>query len=233
MDHGIQAYYEARARSARRVSLCSLGVSIVFLSALLAWLLPPLHRATEEVRILRFGFQGPTQLVDLMQVEARPGVTPRLTDVGKVESAGARRGGGERGEGGVSAPTGRPDRSAGRSAPGEDLGDAQSEQMRRALRGDPALPVFQSQDLVIEHLVRPTYPEEAKEKDVEGRVGVIVRIDTLGNVVEAAVRHSSRSRLLDRAARSAALKCRFRPYLDNGRPKEVLAEMVFRFWIDY
>jgi TonB family protein len=225
MDHGIQAYYEARARSARRVSLCSLGVSIVFLSCLLVWLLPPLHRATEEVRVLRFGFEGPTQLVDLMQIEARPGNVPRLTDVGRVESPGARAGGGG---GGTPDPVGRTRRAAGRSLPSQGSGESDQDLVRRALSGQTGLPVFQSEDLVLDHLERPQYPEEAQERGVEGHVSVMARVDTLGRVVEAAIMEQSGSRELDRAARAAVLQCTFRPYRDRtGKVTEVFA--VFRF----
>jgi TonB family protein len=224
MDHGIQAYYEARARSARRVSLCSLGVSLVFLSCLLVWLLPPLRRATEEVRVLRFGFEGPTQLVDLIQIEARPGRRAPLTDVGKVESAGARAGGG----GGTPDPRGHTTRAPERSLPSEGSGDADQDLVRRALSGQTGLPVFQSEDLVLDHLERPQYPEDAQERGIEGRVSIMARVDTLGQVVEAAIMEHSGSRDLDLAARAAVLQCTFRPYRDRtGRVTEVFA--VFRF----
>jgi len=225
MDHGIQAYYEEAHRSARRVSLIALGVACLYLVALLVWLIPPLQRRIEESPVLRFGFQGPTRFVNLLQVEARPGRRQALTDVGKVESSGARRGGG----GGTPDPGAR--RAGSKddpSLPGEGIGDAEQDLVRRALSGETGLPVFQSEDLILDHLVRPIYPEEAQEKGIEGRVSVMARIDTLGNVVEAAVMERSGSSQLDRAARTAVLQCRFLPYRGrDGKISEVFA--VFRF----
>lgn len=224
MDHGIQAYHDEKHRSARRVSLTALGTSVVFLAALLVWLLPPLQRRIEQSPIMRFGFAGPTRLVNLLQVDAAPGHTEQLTDVGDVESSGARRGGG----GGTPDPAGRGSERPGPSLPSEGLGDAEQDLVRRALSGETGLPVFQSEDLIIDRLVRPEYPEDARARGIEGRVAVMARIDTLGNVVEAAVMQRSGSIQLDRAARAAVLQCTFLPYrVDGGPAKEVFA--VFRF----
>ena len=91
------------------------------------------------------------------------------------------------------------------------------------------MPIFQSDELVIEELVRPVYPEDARERGIEGRVAVIAHVDTLGRVVEAEVMNPSGEAQLDAASRAAVLRCRFRPYRtgDRGPAQEVYA--VFRF----
>ena len=97
----------------------------------------------------------------------------------------------------------------------------------RALSGESGLPVFQSQDLILERLVRPSYPEEARERGSEGRVGVIAHVDTFGNIVEAALLDRSGDAQLDGAAVDAVRKCQFRPYREGRAAREVYA--VFRF----
>jgi TonB family protein len=230
MDHGTRKYYEERDRSARRVSLTALGLSLLFLGGLLLCLLPPLQRRIVEIPIMRFGFHGPTRLVNLLQVEAMPGRRRHLTDVGNIETEGGVRGGG----GGTPEPAGPATRSPGRPLPGEGLGDAEQDLVRRALSGQSGLPVFQSEDLILEHLERPIYPEDAQDRGIEGRVAVMAHIDTLGNVVEAAIMESSGSSQLDEAGRTAVLQCRFRPYREgNGPVTEVFAVFRFAFRIYY
>lgn len=225
MGHGTLEYFRERARSARRVSRISVGVGGVMLALVLAPLLPPvrraLERASESVPLLRFGFEGPTRVVELVQLEAVPG-DDALRDVGRVESPAARRGAGS----GTAQPSPR-----GRPGPAKGLptgdGLAAQDLVARALSGESGVPLFQSTDLILDRLVRPIYPEEARTRGVEGRVGVLALVDTLGNIVETALLDKSGEPELDRAAEDAVRQCRFRPYREAGSAKEVYA--VFRF----
>jgi len=176
---------------------------------------------SEEVPILRFGFEGPKRVVELVEYNAVPG-EGALQSVGKVRAPRTRRGGGE----GEAKPAPRGDRTPSRGLEGEG-GTEADDLVKRALSGQTGLPLFQSDDLILDHLVRPIYPEESRAKGSEGRVGVIALVDTLGNVKETALLARSGDPLLDRASIVAVEQCRFRPYQQNGVTTEVYA--VFRF----
>src|SRR2546422_833171 len=90
----------------------------------------------------------------------------------------------------------------------------------RALPSQSQVPIFQSNDLIIERLVRPTYPEDARDQGLEGKVAVLARVDTAGQVIEAEVMTGSGALQLDRAAEEAVRQCRFRPYRVAGEAPE-------------
>jgi TonB family protein len=227
MEHGTQAYFAQRESNARRVSCVSAALGAVMLGCLLTSLIPSVRRKMEETPVLRFGFAGRQRYVDLVQVEAVPQLDEPLIDVGKVISLPSRGGRGGRPE-----PSGRPEPTgsthlSGRFGAGEDSREVRA----RALSPRSQLPVFQSEDLIIERLVRPEYPDYARERGIEGRVSVMALVDTLGNVIDVAVTRGSGESRLDAASQEAVYKCRFRPYLVNGRPHEVYAEFHFAFRI--
>jgi protein TonB len=109
----------------------------------------------------------------------------------------------------------------------DGLGESGHDLLSRALAEEGRVPIFQSDELIIEQLVRPQYPEDARSRGIEGRVAVLARVDTLGQVVEAEIMNASGELQLDAASRAAVLQCRFRPYRVDGAPREVYA--VFRF----
>jgi TonB family protein len=175
---------------------------------------------------LRFGYEGPTRYVHLLQVEAEPGRPDALTNVGRVTPlAGARKGGG--GGEAVAARVTRHLRSSpsNRTGPGDDVQNLAA----RALATQGRVPIFQSEELIIEHLVRPVYPDKARERGIEGRVAVLAHVDTMGVVMEAEVLTPSGEVELDHAAEMAVRQCRFRPYRVAGAPQEVYAVFRFRF----
>jgi TonB family protein len=143
-------------------------------------------------------------------------------DVGRVVTHSGRKG-----------PQGKPSKPVARAAgvrsmplPGQ-YGESGNDLVARAIASRGQVPVMQSSELVIEELVRPEYPEEARRRDIEGHVAVLALVDTLGNIAEAQVMNPSGERSLDEAARAAVLRCRFRPYREDGKLTEVYA--VFRF----
>jgi len=224
MEHGTEAYFIERARVARRIAVLNIGVSAVVLGALLLMQLPFAQRALRRPQILRFGFEGPPRYVELVQVEASPGFAAPLRDVGRVRTHSSRAGSGE----GALVPSPQADRPHERRGPAmEGLGESGNDLLSRALAEEGRVPIFQSDELVIEQLVRPQYPEDARNRGIEGRVAVLARVDTLGQVVEAEVMNASGELQLDAASREAVLQCRFRPYRVDGEPREVYA--VFRF----
>jgi TonB family protein len=171
---------------------------------------------------MRFGLQGPPRFVQLVQIDAQPTTFDTPRDVGRVI---VRRG--ENGTPGERAA--RPVRSrAGSQAPSlKPVGSAGRDLLARAIASSGQVPIFQSDELVIETLVRPEYPEEVRQRGIEGHVAVLARVDTLGRVQEAEVMSTSGEPMLDAASRTAVLRCRFRPYRVDDHAREVFA--VFRF----
>ena len=223
MEHGTEAYFIERARAARCVAVLNVVLSVVLLGALLLAQLPAAQRVLRRPQIVRFGFEGPPRYVELVQIDAVPGSIP-LRDVGRVRTRSSRAGSGE----GEMVPSTQADRVRDRRGTAtEGLGEASIDLLSRALAEQGRVPIFQSDELVIEQLVRPHYPEDARNRGIEGRVAVLAHVDTLGQVVEAEVLNASGELQLDAASRQAVLQCRFRPYRVGGEAREVYA--VFRF----
>jgi len=222
MEHGIAAFFEERRRNARRLSSLSVAVGLALLAPLLALRSTPLGASLRQSRIMRFGFAGPPRYVELMQVDAHSTDVYQPRDVGRVETHSGRHGA----EGQPSKPTERGHKITHAQPPGE-FGESGSDLVARAIASRGQVPVMQSSELVIEELVRPEYPEEARRRGIEGHVAVLARVDTLGNIAEAQVMNPSGEPDLDQASLAAVLRCRFRPYRDKGKLSEVYA--VFRF----
>lgn len=235
MAHGIEDYYRERTRFARRVSLLTAGVSLFWLLLMTPFLVPPLRQALTD-RIFkgpldarRFGFEGPEQYVRRVFLDASgpEGPNPgRPTIV--YRSARATKGG--RAEQKPSDdPHARPETRSVREGPGESSEDLVAR--ARVIYGGSA-PVMQSEDLIIERLVKPVFPPDAQERGVEGRVAIVALVDTLGTVARADLLESTGERQFEEASRLAVLQCRFRPYLKEGRPCEVYAVFRFAFRLD-
>jgi TonB family protein len=224
MEHGVEAYFIERARATRRVAAINAALSLAAFALLLLAQLPFAQRVLRRPDVMRFGFEGPTRYVQLVQIEASPGSAMPLMDVGKV-NAHTTRGGGD--EGALKAAAHARPRRDRRGPSTEGIGEAEEDLLARALANQGRVPIFQSDELVIETLVRPQYPEDAHNRGIEGRVAVLAHVDTLGHVVEAEVMNASGEPQLDDASKVAVLQCRFRPYRVDGAAREVYA--VFRF----
>lgn len=77
--------------------------------------------------------------------------------------------------------------------------------------------------------VRPIYPGMSLLRKEEGTVIVRVLINELGSVNEAEIVQSSGFSLLDNAALEAAKNGSFKPYVEHGKPKPVLATLPVAF----
>lgn len=225
MNHGIDRFFHERERARERVSLLTVVTSSALFGLLIGpTLFPPLQKVVNKMlpEAMRFGYEGQEQYVRRIELIQSAGNAARLQQVGRVEPKAERRGGetdGERSEHPHAKPVVRPGvRGPGTSA--EDL-------ISRTVSRLADVPVVQSEDLVIEVLVRPEYPNALLERDVEGRVTVQALVDTIGKVVDVQVMSSSGEDLFERAAEAAVWQCRFRPYRRAGALSEVYA--VFRF----
>jgi TonB family protein len=220
MVHGITGYFLERARCARRLSLLTAALGLAGLAGLMLAYTPPVRKLV--TRVARFGYEGPDQYVrriNLMQVR---GEVVTLSDVGGVRPVSTRRGGGEKRH---VAREGQPVPAA--RFKGAGASDADADLAARLISRLSNVPVVQSEDLVIDRLVKPIYPTHLLERNIEGKVTVQALIDTVGKVVEVQVLASTGETLFERAAEEAVWQCRFRPYRQDGGTSEVYA--VFRF----
>ena len=221
MRYGIDEFYLERARFERRLALTTIAVSVVLLGALGLASLPSVRRHL-ALDVERFGFEGRDQFVRRiilesagpMNLQARPGMT-------LIQQPSARGGAQTRGQ--SRSPQAVPVMRDRRAGPGESSQDL----LARARAIYRSAPVIQSQDLVIEQLIKPQYPEDARNRNIEGKVALVALVDTTGRVVSVDVMDSSGERQFEQSAAEAMWRCRFRPYRVRGEVREVYA--VFRF----
>lgn len=218
MDHGTVGYFVERARCARRSSLIALVLSLAGLGLLIAPAPSLVRRMATQTA--RFGFEGPDQYVRRITLENR-GRTSTLADVGQLRLTSSSR------KGGATSPSqarvGQPKPQPRFEGPG--LSD--EDRSMRSVSRLAGVPVFQSEELVIDRLIKPEYPPTLIERNIEGKVTLQALVDTVGNVIEVQLITSTGEALFERAAEEAVWLCRFRPYRSGGEASEVYA--VFRF----
>jgi TonB family protein len=108
---------------------------------------------------------------------------------------------------------------------GEDESDLLAKARMLALDG----PVIRSEELVIEKLVRPDYPEEAREKNIEGIVELVALVDTSGSVLQIQIVGGTREPMLEHAAAKAILQCHYYPYRVEDEARRVWAAFRIAF----
>ena len=219
--HGIDAYFEEFSANRRRVATALLAISVA--AAVLMW--AGGRRMVSEVLDdpKRFGFEGPKQWVERIRLEelaARE--SPGLYEITYL-TAESRKGGKEPGKR-SSHPQTEPEvhRTAG-------TGDAEDDLLAKARMLALEGPVVRSEDLIIERLVRPDYPEEARNRNIEGVVEVVALVDTTGRVLEIQIVGGTREPLLETAAAKAILECRYRPYRVDDHARRVWAAYRIAF----
>jgi TonB family protein len=78
-----------------------------------------------------------------------------------------------------------------------------------------------------EHKVMPVYPAEAMMKGIQGEVWFNIEVDETGRIVSAQAMKGDP--LLIAASKEALEKSRFYPYVVNGTPVRVEAQLGFHF----
>lgn len=223
MPHGIDAYFDELARHRQRVVRAGVIVLVAALSTELALMPRAVSERLNDPK--RFGFEGEEQYVHRILLESIGDVDQPGRSAQSIVPVTLQRGGGSDTkvkhdeDGTLPAPS--------RQGPGvgDDADDLQSRLRALALSG----PVIRSEDLVVERLVRPEYPEEAREKDIEGVVELVALVDTTGAVNEVHIVGGSGQPLLERAATSAVLQCVYRPYRVNENAERVWAYFRISF----
>ena len=205
MLHGIDAYFDEITRFQRRLAAFGIGVSLLVVGTMFVLQRPEVAAALSDPK--RFGYEGPEQFVERILLEMQGEEEQLGSNAVNVAPVSKRSGGGQREpaqEGMKPAPVGP---KVGQSS-GDDEMTLEARLRALALAG----PIVQSQDLVVETMVRPEYPEEARDQDIEGLVELVALVDTTGSVVQVEIIGGSRQPLLEQAATTAVLKCRYRPY---------------------
>lgn len=227
MAHGSQSHFAERARNARRLSLTAAATGLALFAALGLGRVPAIQRVINDP--VRFGFEGPEQYVRRITLEQPPGRAQTLSDLGEVLERSARRGGSPT-PATSKSPAAEPETRPRIEGPG----DSPEDLLARAYSRRTDVPVIQSEDLVIEKLVRPAYPAHALDHDIEGKLAVLALVDTTGRVVEVQVLASDAvaDREFGAAASEAVWRCVFRPYRVQGKVREVYAMFRFNFTIN-
>jgi len=222
MHHGIDGYFREVARFQRRLSAIGAGVSALFLLLMVVLRQPAIVAVLDDPK--RFGFEGREQFVERILLEVQ-GPEDRPGDIAvNLVPANLVAGGGEKP---VSKEGTKPSSEVKRRGrgPGEDDETLQARLRALALEG----PVVKSQDLIVESLVRPQYPEEAREKDIEGLVELVALVDTTGRVLQVEIIGGNHQPLLEQSATAAVLQCRYRPYRVHENVERVWAYFRIRF----
>ncbi len=223
LTHGILEYLGELGAHRRRLAASLAAVSL--LSALALVLAGRRVAESDLARPERFGFEGPHQWVERIRLEELAhrdaqglyAITYLTTEARKGRRTLRDR---------STHPNAQPvveDRTP------DGPGDAERDLLARARMLAREGPLVRSEELVIERLVRPTYPEEARERDIQGTVELVALVDTLGMVRQVQVVGGSREPLLESAAAKAILECRYRPYRVNDRVHEVWAAFRIAF----
>ena len=221
LTHGIDTFFREYFANRRRVAAVLLAVSGVLFALVLL-----LGRRVAESDLAdpkRFGFEGPKQWVDRIRLEElaeeeKPGIYA-ITYL----TAESRRGG-KRPTSKASNPQSEP---VVQKTPGE--GDADRDIVAKARLLAVKGPIIRSEDLVIERLVRPEYPDEAREKNIEGIVEVLALVDTTGSVLQIQIVGGTHEPMLESAAAKAILECRYRPYRVDDQARRVWAAYRIAF----
>lgn len=96
--------------------------------------------------------------------------------------------------------------------------------------GEPPVTLTEKETvpMVIHPVVPPVYPDIAKRSNISGTVVMHALIGVDGKVKQLQVSKSD-SELLSQPALDAAKQWRYRPYLSDGRPREVDTTITIRF----
>lgn len=225
--HGIEFFFRERARSARHVSLTSLGLGAILLGLQLMLLLPGVRTslAPPARRVVRFGYPGPPRIVEHIELGATGGAQDPLRDVGHVDALPERRGG----QGLNPARSSTRPGMGHASLPG--LGESEVTIYAQARQRHANVPLVSSDELAIEYMEEPVYPEELREKGIEGRVSLMALVDTAGRVAEVSVVLSSGELAFEQSATDAVRRARFHPYKIEGTPAEVYVIIPYHFTV--
>ena len=215
MPHGIDAYFSELRSAERRFAVAAGLAAAASLLVMLAMRGRMAHDMFDEAQ--RFGFEGPDQWVERIRLEELGAEDRAGTTTFELVFEEKTLGGGKA----KPAPVKQAGVVPQSSTRAEGPGDADRDLLARARALRLEGPVVMSDQLISESIVRPSYPDEAIDKDIEGIVELVALVDTTGSVVEVQILKSPHP-LLEKAAIDAVLQCRYRPFR--------LHEQTLRTW---
>ena len=202
-------------------SACALYLLLVF-----ALVPHDLRDESAQKTAMRFASPGPTHYDEIRVVlvpYGDPGATPARRLMGDVEATTSERFQGKVKEAARVAPKHQRGQAGESDVPSVGI-DAM--ERLRLLHGN--LPTAQTEDVAAREIVRPDYPEEARDKGIEGTVVLVALVNEEGKVEDVAVEQGV-DPLLDQAAMRAAYHTPFFPYRIEGTAQAVFVRMPYRF----
>jgi TonB family protein len=200
---------------------CALYLALVFA------LVPRDMRHESAARTaMRFATPGPTHYDEIRVVivpYGDPGAAAPRRLMGNVEATATTRFQGKVKETAHVKPQGRRGQAGDSEVPSVGM---DAVERLRLLHGN--LPTAQTEDVAAREIVRPDYPEEARDKGIEGTVVLVALVNEEGRVEDVAVEVGV-DPLLDQAAMRAAYHTPFFPYKIEGMAQAVFVRMPYRF----
>jgi TonB family protein len=203
----------------RRRIAWSIAAALLFHVALVV-AVAPLRESIPLVR--RSGYRGEIRLLPEISVQR---------DESETQSEAQARGEAPGGSGFRVVNLRIGDLEAPRMTPTEAL----VEELNPTLGDDPtnrpstSLPQPSGQEIVIEHLVEPIYPQSAIDQGIEGVAVFGIRVEASGEVRQAWLVESEVSGECNLEAQRAVLQWRFAPYVVDGKAVPFLKYYRFRF----
>lgn len=227
MRPGLERYYEERRLYRKRTAIVTTVTSALALLGTAFLYSNP--RLSESLNANRFGFEGDEQYVRRIQLSSL-GEPRAQRDVAqivqpRIQQSQTRGGGGDPSP---AADVGTPVQDVEPFRP-PGVGDSDEDVLARARLRAGDTPLFQSRELVIERLVEPEYPDEARALGIEGKVAILALVDALGRVKDAEVVGTAGEEILEDACIEAVMQCRFKPFQFDGEAHEIYAMFRFTF----
>lgn len=220
------ATFHSRLETDNATDGIALALACAFYVALVFILVPHNMRNESAARTaLRFATPGPTHYDEIRVVivpYGDPGAAAPRRLMGSVEATTNAKFTGKVKEAATTPPKAKGQGGANQLP---SVGMDAVERLR-LLHGN--LPTAQTEDVAAREIVKPEYPEEARDKGIEGTVVLVALVNEEGKVEDVAVENSV-DPLLDQAAMRAAYHTPFFPYKIEGTAQAVFVRMPYRF----
>lgn len=217
----------SRLDSDLRVDAIAVAAACAIHLLLTAVLVPQaMRREAAAQTALRFAAKGPTRYDEIRVVivpYGDPGASAPRRLMGDVEARSDVEFKGKVEEAKRLAP--RKDRGQAGESEAPSTGIDALERLR-LLHGN--LPTAQTEDVAAREIVKPDYPEEARNKGIEGTVVLMALVNEQGQVEDVALEEGV-DPLLDQAAMRAAYRTPFYPYKIEGVAQAVFVRMPYHF----
>jgi len=202
------------------------GACLFYLVLVLVLVSPDMRNESATQAAMRFATRGPTHYDEIRVTVVPygdPGAAAPRQLMGDVHAMSDARFNGKVAQARRVAPRHQPGQAGESVLPSTGI---DAIERLRMLHGN--LPTAQTEDVAAREIVKPEYPEEARDKGIEGTVVLVALVDEDGRVEDVAL-EASVDPLLDQAAMRAAYRTPFFPYKIEGVAQAVFVRMPYRF----